>query len=352
MALTRGDQITSLEGVNFEGNTYAVVVRVEEDPAEANKQLVTLYFPESGVARRYKLPNNVVGIVDTGVVEPGKEVTEDPIPNSYVDDMRLDSPGWKKSPIRKNMPDSYFPEDPNYPSTITDVLWRPDMRWTPFPRFYDYKKRRIMKRRQAESGEYTIHLDFEKDRKGNSTRLLDQIYYLVDEYYDSIEIESSGGGVLEYSMVLVSTSKEEAQNFLRQVRKLSLSGPYRVKQFDSMIDGGSSFPQNRKSGSKRNSMRRRRRGPRVVRASSTVGGLFEATFGRHLEDLLDVPLNEAQEMADLSVRTPVGLQLKEVITSAGNVTAAADNEMYPRLAALEKELVLAIKHLCETLYRK
>lgn len=147
MALTRGDKITGFEGIDFGGNKYAIVLDME--PAGDGKVLLSLYYPESKSARKYKVSDGLSGMTDpTPPYDEGPENEEYDIPSSPVDYLRLESPNRSQLPIRMNLPDSYFPDDPNYPSTLTDVSWRPEMRRTPFPRFYNTRKRSGMRYRR------------------------------------------------------------------------------------------------------------------------------------------------------------------------------------------------------------
>lgn len=147
--LQKGQIITQLEGVDL-GGEEAVVVQVK---TINDHDLVTLYFPELEEIKQYKVPSDA-----PVVTKPELDYT---IPSSQIDELRLNSPGRDEKTIRQHLPDSYFPSDPNYPSTMTDVLWHPTVRWTPVPRFYRYqgqRKRRTMKRRhrrrQAELGQF------------------------------------------------------------------------------------------------------------------------------------------------------------------------------------------------------
>lgn len=158
MALKRGDKISSYEGVDFAGNKYAIVL--DFDPAEDGKAFLSLYFPESKSARKYKVSTESnAAVVPTSYDEKGDSEDGYVIPSSEVDNLRAKSPGsMDMKPNRSFQPDSYFPEDPNYPSTMTDVLWRPELRWTPFPRFYNTRRRRSMftRRRRFAAGEETV----------------------------------------------------------------------------------------------------------------------------------------------------------------------------------------------------
>ena len=123
--LTPGTTITSLEGVDLEGEK-ALVVSVE---GSGDKDLVVLYFPNLKVVKQYKVP----GAGKSTVVSPPTKVLK----NEQVDQLRLDHQR-DTLPIREFIPDSYFPADPNVTSPITDILWRPTIRRTPWPRFYNY----------------------------------------------------------------------------------------------------------------------------------------------------------------------------------------------------------------------
>jgi hypothetical protein len=125
----KGQTITALEGVDLEGND-AVVLSAKPLAGESQR-LVTLFFPALGTIKEVRVP-----LASTVTL---KEETGYDIPESQVDELRLTSPDRSQLPIRNNIPDSFYPTDPNYPSTMTDVLWRPTVRWTPYPRYYSYQ---------------------------------------------------------------------------------------------------------------------------------------------------------------------------------------------------------------------
>jgi len=127
--ITPGTTITSLEGVDLEGEK-ALVVSV--DDAANDKSLVVLYFPNLKIVKQYKVPGGGKSTVNP---PPAEKVLKD----EQVDQLRLDHPR-DTLPIREFIPDSYFPADPNVTSPLTDILWRPTIRRTPWPRFYNYNR--------------------------------------------------------------------------------------------------------------------------------------------------------------------------------------------------------------------
>ena len=120
--------VTQVEGVDLEGQD-ALLVGTKK---EGDKLIVVLYFPELNKIKNYKVPADAKITVE--------EAPDYKIPDSAVDLLRLDSPNRDQLPIRNNLPDSYFPPDPNYPNTMLDILYQPTNRRTIGPRYYSVQK--------------------------------------------------------------------------------------------------------------------------------------------------------------------------------------------------------------------
>ncbi len=128
--LDEGTVLEGLEGVNL-GDGHAVVLQSltldEED--ESKRAYLVLYSPDKDVLQQVSVPeeNNFMGY--DGGESSGF------LPTVY-DPAALDSP--ELHPIRI-LPNTYLPRNPNYPSTITDTVWRPTVRQTPI-RFYETRE--------------------------------------------------------------------------------------------------------------------------------------------------------------------------------------------------------------------
>lgn len=143
-ALEPGSTITSLEGVDLKGEK-AVIVDVEG--GGKGKSLVTLFFPRLKSTKQYRIPSQSV----TKTVKKSPH----PINPETVDELRLNSPGRSTLPMRENLPDSILPQDPTSPSTLTDVLTRPTIRRTMYPRFYHFQKNAASRELHKELKEVT-----------------------------------------------------------------------------------------------------------------------------------------------------------------------------------------------------
>ncbi len=125
--LQPGMVVTDLEGVDL-GDENAVVLKMDEDgerSKEGGNLRLVLYLPDSDTTKVVNVPTSYSY---TGYDSDDLEV---PTPTVY-DPVRLDSPSLHTIRV---LPDTYLPKNPNYPSTITDTVWRPTVRQTPI-RFY------------------------------------------------------------------------------------------------------------------------------------------------------------------------------------------------------------------------
>lgn len=118
-SLSPGDVLEDLEGVDI--GKGAVVVEVD---TSGNEQTVKLYMPETEDTKTVKLPlDSTHRTLDV----PDKKPSSD-----KVYDENVIETGEPEGAIRW-VPDSYLPKNPNYPSTLSDILWRPTYRQ--YPRF-------------------------------------------------------------------------------------------------------------------------------------------------------------------------------------------------------------------------
>jgi len=130
--LSPGMVITGIEGVdtNDEAGVALKSFELNKTGEDGDGQVyVLIYNPETDSVRQLTLPeaNQFMG-------HDGGEATGY-TPTVYDPDS-LDSP--ELHPIRI-LPNSYLPKNPNYPSSITDTVWRPTVRVTPM-RFYQTKE--------------------------------------------------------------------------------------------------------------------------------------------------------------------------------------------------------------------
>lgn len=115
--LVPGTVLEELEGVDI--GKGAVVVEVDMSGSE---QTVKLYIPETEDTKTVKLPlDSTYRALDTPEQEPTS--------NKVYDEAVLES-GEPEGAIRW-VPDSYLPKNPNYPSSLSDALWRPTYRQYP-----------------------------------------------------------------------------------------------------------------------------------------------------------------------------------------------------------------------------
>lgn len=164
--LEPGDEISALEGVDLEGEK-AVVVEIEEGSDDTST--LTLLFPDLDATTKVTVPSSSLTSVEPN--RPKKQV-----PTSVIDDLRRDSPDRVVPVIRDNVPDSFFPPDPNGTRPeLTDTLWRPTVRRTPYLNVLQASRRR-----RAETSEEpstfpaTLPPEADQHRPRSSTRLDDR----------------------------------------------------------------------------------------------------------------------------------------------------------------------------------
>lgn len=129
--LRPGMVVTALESVDMD-NQLSVVLKslgLEGAGEDGGRVYVLLYNPEEDSLRQLTLPED-----EKFMGHDGEEATG--MTPTVYDPERLVSP--ELHPIRV-LPNSYIPKSPNYPSSITDTVWRPTVRQTPI-RFYETKK--------------------------------------------------------------------------------------------------------------------------------------------------------------------------------------------------------------------
>jgi len=125
--LEPGMVVTELQGIDLNGER-AVVVKKNEDgdrSVEGGNIRVVLYLPDSDITKVVNIP---LSYTYTGFDNSELGI---PTPTVY-DPIRLESPDLHTIRV---LPDSFLPRNPNYPSSITDTIWRPTVRQTPI-RFY------------------------------------------------------------------------------------------------------------------------------------------------------------------------------------------------------------------------
>jgi hypothetical protein len=121
--LEPGDEISALEGVDLEGEK-AVVVEVESNGDDTST--LTLLFPDLNATSQVTVSDDSLTSVEPS--EHGKQ-----IPSDVIDTLRSTSPNRVVPVIRDNVPDTFFPPDPNgTESDLTTTLWRPTVRRTPY----------------------------------------------------------------------------------------------------------------------------------------------------------------------------------------------------------------------------
>jgi len=138
--LSPGMVITGMEGVDFNDGASVVLQTFPVEGGEEGASVyLMLYSPEPDLLQNFTLPEDArfmghpgdeaTGLMPT--VDNAKEFTPTVYDPSALDSSEL-------HPIRI-LPDSFLPRNPNYPSSITDTVWRPTVRQTPI-RFYETKK--------------------------------------------------------------------------------------------------------------------------------------------------------------------------------------------------------------------
>lgn len=136
--LQPGDVLTDLEG--YDVGSGAVVMSVQSDP-QRHSCAVELFLLDSQETLSVDLGDRAFSLAP--------EVVDEISQYSY-DVMRLDSPELERD-IR-TLPKQFGPQDPNGPSTLTDVTWRPTDYWNRYQNRYWYSQRR----RNQPMREYTI----------------------------------------------------------------------------------------------------------------------------------------------------------------------------------------------------
>ncbi len=130
-AIHPGVVVTGIEGSDLQDGAAVVLqdMKVEGPEGEDNRVFLVLYSPDKDLMKRLTIPEDAKFMGHDGEDATGYTPT-------VYDPMRLDS--TELHPIRI-LPNSYLPKNPNYPSSITDTVWRPTVRQTPV-RFYQTKE--------------------------------------------------------------------------------------------------------------------------------------------------------------------------------------------------------------------
>jgi len=125
--LSPGTVVTGLEGSDLNDGAAVVLqsLQLEGQEDADGRVFLVLYSPDKDLMRRLTIPEDAKFMGHDGGEATGFTPT-------VYDPVRLDSP--ELHPIRV-LPDSYLPKNPNYPSSITDTVWRPTVRQTPI-RYY------------------------------------------------------------------------------------------------------------------------------------------------------------------------------------------------------------------------
>lgn len=126
-----GTVLTGLEDADL--GEAGVVLRAMKlkgkDGEDLGQVYVLLYNPDSDTLRQLTLPGGSKFMGHDGGEALGVQPT-------VYDPDALNSP--EIHPIRL-LPNTYLPKNPNYPSSITDTVWRPTIRQTPI-RYYQTRK--------------------------------------------------------------------------------------------------------------------------------------------------------------------------------------------------------------------
>jgi hypothetical protein len=163
--LAPGMVLEDLEGVEL-GDKGAVVVEVN---VQGDDQTVKLYFPDTEETKTVKLS---VDSEHRALEHVPSESSDGKVYDSDVIDE-----GEVEGLIRR-VPDSYIPKNPNYPSTLSDALWRPTYRqWPQYPGLTWASaddEDTDMRRRRADYGSPYNYEDAERDDP----------YYTQDDWFD------------------------------------------------------------------------------------------------------------------------------------------------------------------------
>lgn len=127
----KGDVITDLEGYDF-GDEGAVVVKVRGDDVDL-----------------VRVDNNETFTVSLDELEFSAEDHE---PSPEIESSWYDKQTYEQGPKVEDirtLPDYWLPRDPNMPSTMTDVTWRPENRYRRWQqRYYSVEERSIPNQRR------------------------------------------------------------------------------------------------------------------------------------------------------------------------------------------------------------
>ena len=123
-----GIVITGAEGLDLSEGAHVVLQSMPVDDRDGEVFLV-LYSPDEDLLQ------HAMSTMDSRFMgHPGDEATG--FTPTVYDPSALDNPELHQIRI---LPDSYLPKNPNYPSSITDTVWRPTVRQTPI-RFYNTRE--------------------------------------------------------------------------------------------------------------------------------------------------------------------------------------------------------------------
>ncbi len=133
--LEPGQVVKDLEGVDVGSGAVVLDVTVESD----GQQKVKLFLQDSKAVQEVKLPG------DSAYREEG------PKPTKEIEDTVYDpaAVGQGYGVTTRGLPDSYLAPNPNYPSSMSDALWRPTYRQTPPFRYYAENKMKRKKNRRS-----------------------------------------------------------------------------------------------------------------------------------------------------------------------------------------------------------
>lgn len=165
--LAPGMVLEDLEGVEL-GDKGAVVVEVN---VQGNDQTVKLYFPDTEETKTVKLS-----------VDSEHRALEQ-VPGESSDGKVYDTDVLDEGEVEgliRWVPDSYIPKNPNYPSTLSDALWRPTYRqWPQYPGLtYGSAEEDDDMQRKADYGSPYDYEDAERDDP----------YYTEDDWFDFPQI--------------------------------------------------------------------------------------------------------------------------------------------------------------------
>lgn len=124
--LSPGMVLNNLEGLDLEdGKAIVLKMNEIEDEEGGSETQAVIYLTGPEKVKVVRLPQEVQFDGHDG----GEAVGITP---TVYDPLRVDSPELHQIRI---LPDSFLPKNPNYPSSLTNTIWRPTVRQTPI-RFY------------------------------------------------------------------------------------------------------------------------------------------------------------------------------------------------------------------------